>query len=970
MDNIRLIFVLPEKYDTEKEVSEIMIQAYETCKQNVRTDVTWVKEDNFDSLTVNKTDFVIFEDFKGDLFENLKETKCARILGPWAISICLMDEKPIPNYPWPIYNVAMYECIIACSNLPKIKKLEIKERVEIMGGCYVDTLVEKVTHLITDSPKSEKYYAAAEAGVKLMCSSWIEAVWETSQSTNVHANDKEFEEHKCLPFQNLNICCTGLLDVQRKELERVIKKNGGKYSAKLRLTEADFLVCAGVEGSMSEKYKAARKRSNIYCVDISWVTESVAKGYSLPHHLFPVKKATSTPTKGGQYLNPDFSILSAISIANISSEKAGVDSTVNATLRNSPAGFASPKPGPSKRKGNLKEDYGQLVDSLDIKKAKKAGQYLDGCSVYITGFSPDHAEKLCKILNLSGATRYDQFSERVTHVIVGDPKFYEVKLIQSKHSQCAVVSVEWLLDSIEKLQPVSEEQYLLSISDINKTDFTSPLSKKGLNLLRTDRTVTRVEAEEAQTAVSQEEDKAETDIIQQYLKRGNTVQEEDDTLAQLLKNADNLSDLANKVQDQPKEPVEFKPAETSTQRTSMSLTQDETSASQMFFEGLKFLVTGFEENHFEYMRDIIEGSCGDVVSKNYKGIPDFVVVPVFNQCELRYTATEIVNDLFINECAKEGGLLSDICYYHRPLNLPDATPLENCVITISGYSSYERNFLKILIEGLGGRHQEQFSRVTSHSRAVVASTHLISDKPSGKKYQAALKWGLPVLTKDWLLECAKTGTRVSEDDHVVEDNNDSPSENIPLIDRKSSCATPKNNISNAGASASKVDSVTSTSAATPSSAAEQVNTFSAMSCLEKINTPGTPVDMQRPRSSGILTPLNQRFPRTLHFSDSAVCLGHKKEKPFSQATPVNKILQQYRESNAELSPCRDTPEKFLWEGIKTPDTPLGACICDPPSPNLRKQCELWLRQFPDFKPPPRYRRLSTPLSEIKKAAVG
>lgn len=80
-----------------------------------------------------------------------------------------------------------------------------------------------------------------------MCSSWIEAVWKASQLSNIHANEEEFEEHKCLPFQNLNISCTGLTDVKRKEIEKLITKYGGKYSARLKLAEADVLLCAGAE---------------------------------------------------------------------------------------------------------------------------------------------------------------------------------------------------------------------------------------------------------------------------------------------------------------------------------------------------------------------------------------------------------------------------------------------------------------------------------------------------------------------------------------------------------------------------------------------------------------------------------------------------------------------------------------------------------------------------------------------------
>lgn len=99
--------------------------------------------------------------------------------------------------------------------------------------------------------------------------------------------------------------------------------------------------------------------------------------------------------------------------------------------------------------------------------------------MYITGFGLEHTEKLNKIINLSGATRYDNLSDRVTHVIVGDPNCHEVKLIRNKGMSCGMVTLQWLLDSIENGQPVPEDKYLLTTSDLDKTSTTSsPLSKK------------------------------------------------------------------------------------------------------------------------------------------------------------------------------------------------------------------------------------------------------------------------------------------------------------------------------------------------------------------------------------------------------------------------------------------------------------------------------------------------------------
>lgn len=62
---------------------------------------------------------------------------------------------------------------------------------------------------------------------------------------------------------------------------------------------------------MSQKYKAARSNSNIFCVSVEWIDDSIAKGYALPHNTYVVKKGTSTPTKENETC-PDFSMISAI----------------------------------------------------------------------------------------------------------------------------------------------------------------------------------------------------------------------------------------------------------------------------------------------------------------------------------------------------------------------------------------------------------------------------------------------------------------------------------------------------------------------------------------------------------------------------------------------------------------------------------------------------------------------------------
>lgn len=79
-----------------------------------------------------------------------------------------------------------------------------------------------------------------------MCPSWVEEVWQISQSANIHGNDERFNKHRCLPFQNLVVCATGFTNgAERKRLEKLVTENGGTYSGKLVVNKTDILVCHG-----------------------------------------------------------------------------------------------------------------------------------------------------------------------------------------------------------------------------------------------------------------------------------------------------------------------------------------------------------------------------------------------------------------------------------------------------------------------------------------------------------------------------------------------------------------------------------------------------------------------------------------------------------------------------------------------------------------------------------------------------
>ncbi|KAL7711634.1 Topbp1 [Entamoeba marina] len=71
--------------------------------------------------------------------------------------------------------------------------------------------------------------------------------------------------------------------------------------------------------------------------------------------------------------------------------------------------------------------------------------------------------------------------------------------------------------------------------------------------------------------------------------------------------------------------------------------------------------------------------------------------------------------------------------------------LLNCVVCVSGYTTDERSLLRGMIEMCGGTYMEDME-----SRSV---TYLISKGLVSEKAKHAMRWGVPVLSHQWLFDC-------------------------------------------------------------------------------------------------------------------------------------------------------------------------------------------------------------------------
>eukprot|EP00871_Galdieria_phlegrea_P004217 jgi/Galph1/4797/GphlegSOOS_G3443.1 len=127
----------------------------------------------------------------------------------------------------------------------------------------------------------------------------------------------------------------------------------------------------------------------------------------------------------------------------------------------------------------------------------------------------------------------------------------------------------------------------------------------------------------------------------------------------------------------------------------------------------------------------------------------------------------VVTAYWISACVRYGQLLSPNCsILFQPIQW--RLPLETmtpCKVTVSGFhkscetdmSEFDRTRtnIKEIIQLIGGSYLERLQR--KHT------THLIVEVAKGEKYAMAIKWGIPVVTLDWLFTCVQSGTRVPID---------------------------------------------------------------------------------------------------------------------------------------------------------------------------------------------------------------
>jgi len=711
-------FVIPSG-KTEITVSEDLSTAFERSSEAGLSPV-WIKEPQVGKLNPTKMDVFVIDPFSGPAFDkvtNSSKYKCT-VVGPRCLLSCLKSNTPVPELNYPMYTAAMKGLVVTCSGLDKPEKDRLRFLIERMAGIYSNSFHDGITHLVTSTVKSQKYEVAVGKETPVMTKEWVEDVWKVSCKDYVAAIDPRFSTHRCPALLGVTVSVSQLNKADKELLRKSIETHGGTYSGVLEMDKTTVLVCASPSG---DKYQHAKKW-NIPCLTSDWVFDGIDKGYCLGYEGYRVerhKANASSPIKNTsrEASLAEVSMCSTIMDPNETNVVTKVNDTVNSTV----LGPNQTLLGPSLSSVLRGKTTAQWMQDLDLARVKKAGTFLDGCKIYLSGFTDHDQEQLRRVLKFAGATRLTQLVESVTHVVHAvstlpspDTSRLMTELDLSPHN----VAIEWLVESMKRGKPVPESDYPFPPPADNAVNFLPPPA-----------------------AVEQQaETQFEAALLAQYGSKG-------------------AGNAGNATQGQEN-------------GDATSCTVDGTntmSQVQQFLTGSTLELVGFNEDTQSYLTDWVTEAGGELVYTDFQGELDYLVTPCTGGTS-RHKYKQHVSSIWLEDCLDQGELL-DILYFHKIINIDkELKPIDGVVTGLSGYTGREREFLNSLVESLGGLPQEIFAKRDNKDKGARGSTHLICPEGAGQKYTAALKWKLPVINCDWLVACLREKQWVSEAPFLVGDS--------------------------------------------------------------------------------------------------------------------------------------------------------------------------------------------------------
>lgn len=194
-------------------------------------------------------------------------------------------------------------------------------------------------------------------------------------------------------------------------------------------------------------------------------------------------------------------------------------------------------------------------------------------------------------------------------------------------------------------------------------------------------------------------------------------------------------------------------------------------AEEGIFTGCVFYIHGFSDQRTSVLAQTIRGLGGQISSTLYeaantKTTNRFLIVPQNSQPDahpqISHENLHVVTEFYVEKCLHNRRFFApgDHHALGRPFPLFPIPGFGELTICTAAFTGIELSQVARSIAQLGGKFEEQFRRGTS----VLVCKSLESMRK--EKLRAALTWGVPVVSADWLWECISTGYNVPVDDFI------------------------------------------------------------------------------------------------------------------------------------------------------------------------------------------------------------
>lgn len=358
----------------------------------------------------------------------------------------------------------------------------------------------------------------------------------------------------------------------------------------------------------------------------------------------------------------------------------------------------------------------------DVQKAKDIPQYLEGCHVYLgDGLDERRLTLLKKLILIAGGTRYsDHYHGSITHFIVHNQLLSSKELDQLRRypSQPIVVHDQWLLACFVAKARLEPEVYQIDPAFIFKALRNGPPAPSQLS----------------QATTLGGTSQARSNL---WATKKNTPSEGANWMVPHRKN---LPTPTSAVINTPPD-------------STCSLSKE--PVQQLFNSITLFLHASLRNTYEPRVK-----SLGGIFSEECEA--SYCVYPLRHHQTIEVSRKgRCVNEIWLLQCIGEKRLLAfdDIPFFKpiigkRAIDILDCRSLNICP---TGFVGLERDYYARLATALGGTFSEAFSK---------QNTHLLckSDGPqTGPKLDYAMKRGIPCVTEDWLIACAKEGCVVPVD---------------------------------------------------------------------------------------------------------------------------------------------------------------------------------------------------------------